>query len=306
MIAETAILVGRSCWVDLGGARLSVGWSIVFGVSIEGVLRRQAGTISRRQALAAGMSRSAVAVRVAEGRWRPVHPGVCLASTHDWTAETWVWAAMLWAGQPATLSGLTAAWWHGLLAEWPGVVEVTVPRRQRLGVRPNLLVRRRDLHPTDRQQRRGLMVTGQALTALEAAVALGHQGGPLLDRALQRTVRFDAVLEAHNRNLGRNGSASAGTLLVAAADRASSAAERLMIKVLRDAGLTGWECGVRLGLAQRRRTVPRRPAASEQRGAGRLAGVALHLTRPHPTSRRGHFRDPRRSRQPAGGLSAPP
>jgi very-short-patch-repair endonuclease len=226
---------------------VSVGWGIVFDMSIEGMLRRQVGAISRRQALAAGMSRTAVVARITAGRWRPVHPGVYLAHAHDWTVETWVWAAMLWAGPAATLSGMAAAWWHGLLAERPGLVEVTVPRRQRLGLRPNVLVRRRDLHPADQQQRRGLMVTSPALTVLEAAVALGYQGGPLLDRALQRTVGFDAVLEAHHRNLGRYGSVSGGTLLVAAADRASSAAERLVIKLFRDARLTGWECGVQVG-----------------------------------------------------------
>lgn len=97
-------------------------------------------------------------------------------------------------------------------------------------------------------QRRGLLVTAVPLTILEAAVALGPQrGAKLLDRALQRTVGFDAVHLALCRNLGRHGSASAGQLLATTADRAGSQAERIMIKLLRDEGLIGWRRGYRIG-----------------------------------------------------------
>jgi very-short-patch-repair endonuclease len=212
-------------------------------MGVQGVLRRQAGVISRRQAVAAGMSETAVSRRVAAGTWRALHPGVFLSDNHDWTAEASVWAAVLWAGRDATLSGPAAAWWHGLLAEFPGIVDVTVSQRRCPGLRPKVRVRRRDLHPEDRTRRRGLAVTARPLTVLEAAVALGPPGGELLDRALQRGVGFEDVYRAHCRNLGRYGSPEAARLLVAAADRAASAAERLVIKLLRTAGLTGWEHG---------------------------------------------------------------
>jgi very-short-patch-repair endonuclease len=101
-------------------------------------------------------------------------------------------------------------------------------------------VRRRDLDAADRVGIRDLWVTGVPLTVLEAAVALGEQGSDLLDRALQRRVWFDALHRAQSRNLGRRGAAAAGRLLVAAADRAASAAERKLIAVLRGAGITGW------------------------------------------------------------------
>lgn len=48
---------------------------------------------------------------------------------------------------------------------------------------------------------------------------------------------------AHCRNLGRRGSAAAAALLVAAADRAASQAERLLVRLLRDARITGWVLG---------------------------------------------------------------
>jgi very-short-patch-repair endonuclease len=78
---------------------------------------------------------------------------------------------------------------------------------------------------------------------LDAAVALGDDGLQLLDRALQRYLPFDAVIQAHHRNLGRHGSRAAGQLLIAAGDRADSQAERIMLGLLRAARLSGWRRG---------------------------------------------------------------
>ncbi|MGQ0777944.1 MAG: endonuclease domain-containing protein [Pseudonocardiales bacterium] len=52
---------------------------------------------------------------------------------------------------------------------------------------------------------------------------------------------------AHCRNLGRRGAAAASQLLSVAADRAASHAERLQVRLLRDAGITGWELNYPLG-----------------------------------------------------------
>jgi len=78
------------------------------------------------------------------------------------------------------------------------------------------------------------------LTVLEAAVALGERGSELVDRALQRRVRFENLHRAQSRNAGRRGSTTAGRLLHAAVDRAASTAERKLITVLRAANLGGW------------------------------------------------------------------
>ena len=104
-------------------------------------------------------------------------------------------------------------------------------------------MRRRDLAQHDRVCVRDLWLTDAPLTALEAAVELGAEGSTLLDRALQRRVSFAAMYRAHCRNLGRIGSAAASVLLSAAADRAASQAERLLVKLLRAAGIIGWEPG---------------------------------------------------------------
>ncbi|MGH8883477.1 MAG: DUF559 domain-containing protein, partial [Stackebrandtia sp.] len=212
-------------------------------VDVEDYLRRQAGVIGYGQAIAAGLSGSAIKRRVTIGRWVRLHPRVYLAADHPRTDEVRLRAAVLWAGEGAVAHGVSAAGWHELGPRLPRIVEITVPRRRWPGQRPGVLVRRRDVDPLDLHQYRDLPVTGLALTVLEAAVALGPGGSVLLDRALQRCVTFDMVYRAHCRNLGRTGSAAASALLTAAADRACSQAERLLVGLLRDAGITGWELG---------------------------------------------------------------
>ncbi|MGH3942383.1 MAG: DUF559 domain-containing protein [Pseudonocardiaceae bacterium] len=209
-------------------------------MELDGYLRRQAGVISCAQARKAGLSQDAVDRRVADRRWERLHPGVYLAADHPYTDEVRLRAAVLWAGQDAVAHGVSAAWWHGLCPELPTTVEITVPHRRHPSRRPGVVVRRRDLPYPDLVGVRDLWVTDLALTALEAAVTLGPQGPALLDRALQRRTGLPAVYRAHCRNLGRRGSAQASRLLSAAADRAASQAERLLVRLLRAARITGW------------------------------------------------------------------
>ncbi len=169
-------------------------------VNLEGVLRRQAGVISRQQALTAGLSTDQVDWRLATGRWVAVYPGVYVAADRECTGEARIRAAGLWAAEPSTISGVAAAWWHGLWTDPPSLVEITLPSRRRLHTPSGIRIR----------------------------------------RALQRRVRFDSLHRAHCRNAGRRGSTLASSLLTAAADRAASAAERKLLALLRAAHLTGW------------------------------------------------------------------
>ena len=210
-------------------------------MELDWYLRRQAGVISCGQAREAGLSQDVVDRRVARGQWERLHPGVYLAADHPYTDEVRLRAAALWAGEDAVPHGVSAAWWHDLGPRLPDTVEVTVPRRRNPGRRPGVSVRRRDLSYPDLVGVRDLWVTDLSLTVLEAAISLGPEGSALLDGALQRRVRFPAVHRAHCRNLGRQGSAAASRLLTVSADRAASYAERLLVGLLRGAGITGWE-----------------------------------------------------------------
>ena len=213
-------------------------------MSLDTILVRQAGVVSREQALAAGLSPDAVDHRLRLRRWRPLHPRVYLAAGHRLDDEARIRAALLWAGDDAVLSGVAAAWWFGMAEEAPATIGLTVGRDRRPRPRPGVSVRRRDLPAEDLVRWRGLRLTDRPLTVLEAAVELGAPGSLLLDRALQRGVSFPSVYQAYCRNLGARGSAGARNILVAAADRSASAAERLLVRMLRASGAAGWCCGL--------------------------------------------------------------
>jgi very-short-patch-repair endonuclease len=61
-----------------------------------------------------------------------------------------------------------------------------------------------------------------------------------MDGALQGDVELRELWRAQLRNKGRYGSPAARILLQAAGDGARSAAERLLVKLLREAGIAGW------------------------------------------------------------------
>jgi very-short-patch-repair endonuclease len=68
-----------------------------------------------------------------------------------------------------------------------------------------------------------------------------------MDRALQRDVELRELWQAQLRNKGRYGSPAARRLLQAASDGARSEAERLLVKLLREAGITGWRTNYPVG-----------------------------------------------------------
>jgi very-short-patch-repair endonuclease len=217
----------------------------LFGV-LEDYLRDHDGVITLAQARAAGLSHDAINRRVRSGRWLRCSPGVFFADDRPFTDASRIRVAVWSNGPTATASGLAAAWWQGVSRFAPDVMEVTVPRvsnhRRRDGVR----VRRRDLAPTDIVERKGLRVTALPLTVVEAATRRGG-GAKLMDSALQRHVEMPQLWRAHLRNKGRHGSPAARRLLHAAADGARSEAERLLVKLLRDNGITGWKTNYPVG-----------------------------------------------------------
>lgn len=87
----------------------------------------QDGVISRAQALAFGLSASAIATRLRRGHWQRMLPGVYATFSGGPARRGQLWAAILRAGPRAVLSHRTAAELWGLIAEPSASIHVTVP-----------------------------------------------------------------------------------------------------------------------------------------------------------------------------------
>ncbi|HYO04293.1 MAG TPA: type IV toxin-antitoxin system AbiEi family antitoxin domain-containing protein [Mycobacterium sp.] len=210
------------------------------------LLRRHDGVVTLSQARTIGLSKHAVNRRVRAGAWLRCAPGVYFADDRPFTDLARIRAAVWSYGDSATASGLAAAWWQRLTRFAPTIVEVTVPRDSNGRTRDGSRVRRRDLTPADIVVERGLRVTALPLTVVEAA-ARRDGGAAIMDSALQRNIELSALWRAHLRNKGRHGAPRARRLLKAADDGARSAAERLLIQLLKDAGITGWVANLPVG-----------------------------------------------------------
>lgn len=202
-------------------------------------LRRHDGVVTLDQARRAGFDKHAVDRKVRSGEWRRCWRGVYFVDDRPFTDAARV-RALVWSyGRDAVGSALTAAWWHGFSRFCPEIVDVTVPRNSNGRVPPGSRVRRRDLAGDDVAVSRGLRVTAAPLTAIEAAVRI-RGGAKIVDRALQNDIELRELWLAHLRNKGRYGSPAARILLQAADTGAHSEAERLFVRLLDQAGITGW------------------------------------------------------------------
>ncbi|WP_333473230.1 endonuclease domain-containing protein [Lolliginicoccus lacisalsi] len=103
---------------------------------------------------------------------------------------------------------------------------------------------RRDIPAADRTRSRGVAVVSRELAILETAITL-PRGTAFLDRALQRHTLLPSLMQAHERNLPRRGGARSARMLAIAATGGASEAERMLVRVLRGSGITGWRLHVR-------------------------------------------------------------
>jgi very-short-patch-repair endonuclease len=213
------------------------GGDVDFSV-LEDYLRRQDGVITLAQARHSGLSQDAVERRVSSGAWRRCSRGVYFVDDRPFTNAARIRAEVWSHGPSATACGLAAAWWHGIIADAPDHIDVTVPLSKSGRSRWASSVRRRNLAPADVIVRRNLRLTAIPLTVLES-VAVTHSRA-IMDAALQRGVSLDQLHRAHTRNARRHGATLAGRLLKEASDGARSKAERLLIRLLRAAKISGW------------------------------------------------------------------
>jgi predicted transcriptional regulator of viral defense system len=99
---------------------------------VDEIAHWQVGAISRRQLLAAGVSDQIILERLRRQRWQQLYRGVYAVFSGPPTRETWLWAAVLRAGEGAVLSHKTAAELHGLIDTPAESIYVTVPTTRRV------------------------------------------------------------------------------------------------------------------------------------------------------------------------------
>jgi predicted transcriptional regulator of viral defense system len=110
------------------------------------ILREQAGSqrgmVTRRQALSASLTRSAIGTRIGTGRWQRIYPGVLATFSGEPGREALLWAAVLRAGPGAALSHQTAAELHGLARKPAQLIYLAVPADRRVDPVPGLVIHR--------------------------------------------------------------------------------------------------------------------------------------------------------------------
>jgi len=92
----------------------------------------QAGLVSRRQALDAGMSVGAITARIRFGKWQRVHAGVYATFTGPMSRSAQLWSAVLAAGPGAQLSHQSAAEVLRLTDRRSPLIHVAIPANRRV------------------------------------------------------------------------------------------------------------------------------------------------------------------------------
>lgn len=141
--------------------------------AFDDVIRRQAGVVSLRQALAAGVGESQLSGRVARGEWQRVFPGVyaTFSGQIPWLARAH--GAVLYSGRQAALGFEAAAYLLHLEQSPPRVLDVCIPRGRKVREQPGVRIhRRKELRAHGLPRRTSLEVTvfdlvGRAGTADE-------------------------------------------------------------------------------------------------------------------------------------------
>lgn len=230
------------------------------------VAARQDGLLHREQALANGMTSSAIARRTGSGAWTIVLPRVYLldGAGLTWTRRTR--AASLWAGARSALSHQTAATLWRLEGFPSAAVCVTTTRglRAASGISVH---RASSLEPADVEPVDGMAVTTPARTLLDlAAVEPPDKVGLALDHALTSRLVSLPKLRWFVDTRGRRG---------ASGHRGHAPAALGTTSGLRPSGEPSGAAG--LGSPAARRRAAAGPAASDlrPRAHGRPGGPRL-------------------------------
>jgi hypothetical protein len=195
-------------------------------MDLTGLAAAQHCVVHVDQLAAAGVGRSTLRRRVADGLWQRVLPGVVALHPGRLTAEARRHAVALWL-PGGVLCGPTAAAVHGVDARPTTLVHVAVLSGRPRGAAWVRVHRLRDLPPAHRTTVGGLPLTSAARTVVDVhdtTSGYAARRALVLDAVQRRVVRPHAVIAAAVTTPGlRRRSELGGTLLYALAGAQSVA-----------------------------------------------------------------------------------
>jgi hypothetical protein len=201
---------------------------------LDEIRERQCGAVSWTQALAAGLTISAIRSRVATGRWQRVFRSTYATFSGPVPRGCLLWAAVLCAGTDAVLSHESAAELVGLSDEPADQVHVTVPSERKVRRCSGIVIHRSGRvevarHPVrlPPQTRVEETVVDLTQTCTSVGQALGLVAKACGNR-LTRPERIAAVINTRKKLRWRQG------LLAVVGDVAEGAHSVLELRYLRD------------------------------------------------------------------------
>jgi very-short-patch-repair endonuclease len=211
------------------------------------IARRQGGAISRGQLQSTGLADRAITRLTEAGALERARPGVFVVRGAPITYVTRLWIAVL--GCRGVLGFATAAHLHGFDTR-PDLIHVIRSDLDHLARPPGVRLHRVALPDDAVAELAGLPITTPVWSLLDH---LGRLPAPnacrLADRALQRGWLTTVDIERRVREFaGRQGNKTLRRILTQCADGAAAESERLLHKLLRDAGIAGWRANHRVQL----------------------------------------------------------
>jgi very-short-patch-repair endonuclease len=212
--------------------------------------REQHGVVARRQLVEAGLSTTEIGRRLRQGRLHQLHRGVYLVGHAVPPAHAREAAALLACGANAILSHRSAAaLWQLLPYPASARAHVTVPPGRSVA-RPRIEVHRDAVPRADVRWRERMPLTSPPRTILDLASELGsHDLERLVAEANYRQLASGPELRDQLEcNPGKRGNATLRIVLdlPGGPARTRSPAERRMLRLLREARLTGYGLNQRI------------------------------------------------------------
>ncbi|MCM3924273.1 type IV toxin-antitoxin system AbiEi family antitoxin domain-containing protein [Frankia sp. AiPs1] len=187
----------------------------------------QAGVITIRDAVAAGITRTEIRRRLDDGRWRQPFRGVLITDVSPATGPQHLWAAVQAIGPDAVLAGGCAAALAGLVGHDPQPVTVLVPADRRVSAPPGVLLRHsarlRSSEIDPLRLPRRTTPARSLIDMAEWAASRAVAQDVLADAVRQRIVSVRGLREA----LSRRGPISRRTLITETLDRLGADAPHL-------------------------------------------------------------------------------